>query len=547
MSILRSDRRLPAGLVIAACTFFFLAGQAFIPTLGIQNDEALFGTAILPPHAAFSLALGQHHLPLMLMNYLGALKAWVYRPIFLWFGPGVWSLREPALAAGAASIWMFYLLLRRMAGVRAALIGCGLLAVDSVYLLTSCFDWGPVALQHLLLLSTLYLLLRFYQEGQAICLALGALCTGLAMWDKALSVWMLAGIAVAGIALFSKPIWRVTTLRRVGLAALFFGIGALPLIVYNLKTDFSTFRGKEYSLAGIEQKALQLRMAADGTVLFGWMFNQDPAPTAARTEHAPSNVLEKTSDAISAAAGRWRTGLLLYGFFLALLLAPLARGREIRAILFALIALTVQWAQMAITKDAGASAHHSILLWPLPQVVIAVSFSAASRRLGRAGLPAVAAVTAVMMLAGVLQMNEYYRMAWRNGGAKDWTDAVFGLSNYLKREPAAKIYCADWGMMDSLRILNRGRLPLFILFDAVGEGGSDPDIPRIVGAASDPEALFIAHAPGMGFLEDRKPAIIKSAQSAGFRQEMVARIPDSFGRPAYEVFRFAQGAGGAAR
>ena len=128
MSIPQNARRLPAGLAIAACSFFFLAGQAFVPLLGIQNDEALFGLAILPPREAFTVALGRFHLPLMLMSYLGALKAWVYRPIFLWFGPGVWSLREPALLAGAASIWVFYLFLRRLSGYRAALIGCGLLA-----------------------------------------------------------------------------------------------------------------------------------------------------------------------------------------------------------------------------------------------------------------------------------------------------------------------------------------------------------------------------------------------------------------------------------
>jgi len=48
------------------------------------------------------------------------------------------------LVAGAASIWLFYRLLRRIAGERAAVIGSTLLAADSLYLLTTCFDWGPV-------------------------------------------------------------------------------------------------------------------------------------------------------------------------------------------------------------------------------------------------------------------------------------------------------------------------------------------------------------------------------------------------------------------
>jgi len=126
-----ADKRLPVHLAIAACTFFFLAGQAFLPLLGIQNDEALFGSAFLQPFAGYSVPLGHSHLPLMLMSYLGTLKAWIYRAVFAVFQPGVWSLREPALLFGVAGVWLFFLLLRRIAGARAAVIGCGLLAVDA--------------------------------------------------------------------------------------------------------------------------------------------------------------------------------------------------------------------------------------------------------------------------------------------------------------------------------------------------------------------------------------------------------------------------------
>jgi len=537
MHIHPCDRRLPAGLVIAACTFFCLAGQVFVPRLGIENDEALFGMAILPPRGDFSLALGHFHLPLMLMSYLGALKAWIYRPIFQWFGPGVWSLREPALIAGAASIWIFFLFLRRLAGSRTAVIGCGLLTLDSMYFLSSCFDWGPVALQHLLLLGAMLLLLRFYQERQARWLAGGFFLIGLAMWDKALASWGLGGMTVAAIALFPRQIWRVTTLRRVVLAGAFFTLGALPLIVFNLETGFSTFRGHEFDLNGIASKARMLQITADGTAMFGWLVNEDAAADGTAA-HAPSTIMEKASETISGAAGRPRSGLLIYGFALALLLAPFARGTELRAILFALIAMAAQWVQMAITVGAGGSVHHTILLWPLPQMAIAVSFAVASRRLGRAGLPAAAAVTAVIMLTGFLQINEYYRLAWRNGGGKYWTDAVYPLSGYLQRTPAKGVYCADWGIMDTLRVLNRGRLPLFTVWDAVNDDGSIPDAARIAAAASDPQDLFIAHTKGMGFFEDRNPALIKAAQSAGYQQHTVALISDGFGRSTYEVYRF---------
>jgi hypothetical protein len=112
---------------LAACLLFFLTGSAFVSRLGIQNDEALFANGIFKPYAvAYKYPWGRAGLPLMLMSYLGTLKSWLYRPIFQWFGVGVSVVRLPMLLAGAASVWLFYRLLRRAAGERAALLGCGL-------------------------------------------------------------------------------------------------------------------------------------------------------------------------------------------------------------------------------------------------------------------------------------------------------------------------------------------------------------------------------------------------------------------------------------
>src|SRR5205823_3206414 len=133
------------------------------------------------------------------------------------------------------------------------------------------------------------------------------------------------------------------------------------------------------------------------------------------------------------------------------------RGGALRAILFALVAMAVAWAQMAVTANAGGSVHHAILIWPLPHMVIAVSFAATSRRLGRAGIPALAVLLAVIMISGMLVTNEYYTRMRRNGGGMNWTDAVFRLSDYMKTKSSKAVYCVDWGIMDGLRLLNRGK------------------------------------------------------------------------------------------
>ena len=528
--------RFPA---LAACLLFFVTGSAFVSRLGIQNDEALFANGIFKPYAvAYTYPFGRSGLPLMLMSYLGTLKSWIYRPIFQRFGTGVWAMRVPMLLAGAASVWLFYLLLRRVAGHRAALFGCGLLATDSLYLLTTCLDWGPVALQHLLLVSGMLLLLGFYQQRSHLRLAWGCFLLGLAMWDKALAAWMLGGIFLALIIVFPQQIVRVTTLRRVAISVLAFALGALPLIVYNIEKPLATFRGNaSWDTSDLAGKGRLLAATADGNALFGWLSNED---WQTHNPRLPQGALEAASARISALAGHPRHSLLLYAFGLALLLAPLARGHALRAILFALLAMALAWAQMAVTANAGGSVHHAILIWPLPQMVIAISFAAASRRLRAAGIPALAIVLAVLMVSGLLVTNEYHFLIVRNGGSRNWTDAIFRLADYMKGVSPSNVFCEDWGIMDSLRLLSRGKLPLIVGTDPFTKPTrNDAERAFLAKAISGPGHVFINHTEDFEFFTGVNDKLVKYAAAAGYRRELMAVISDSNRRPVYEVYRFA--------
>jgi 4-amino-4-deoxy-L-arabinose transferase-like glycosyltransferase len=524
---------------LAACLLFFVTGSAFVSLLGIQNDEALFANGIFKPYAvAYKYPWGRNGLPLMLMSYLGTLKSWIYRPIFQWFGVGVSAVRVPMLLAGAASVWLFYLLLRRAAGERAALLGCGLLATDSLYLLTTCFDWGPVALQHLLILSGMLLLFGFYQHPSHLRLAWGCFLLGMAMWDKALAAWMIGGIGLALIIVFPKQIVRVTTFRRVAISVFFFALGALPLIVYNIEQPLATFRGNaSWDTSDLAGKGRLLAATADGSALFGWL-NDEGWQT--RDPHLPHGALQSASAGISALAGHPRHSPLLYAFALALLLAPLARGHALRAIVFALLAMAFAWAQMAVTANAGGSVHHAILLWPLPQMVIAISFAAASRRLRAAGIPALAAVLALLMISGLLVTNEYRCLILRNGGSPNWTDAIYRLADYMKGDSSSNVFCMDWGIMDNMRLLSRGKLPLRVGTDPIAKPALDAAdreylAPTIAGAGH----VFINHTKDFEFFPGINDKLVKYAADAGYRRQVMAVIADSYGRPVYEVYRFA--------
>jgi 4-amino-4-deoxy-L-arabinose transferase-like glycosyltransferase len=530
----RTRRNLLPGLT---CAFFFCAGLALAPNLGIEDDEALFASAIYRPRAElYQIHIGRSHIPLMLMSYLGALKSLIYKPIFLAFGTGVWALRVPMLLAGTFSVWLFFLLLRRIAGERAAWIGCALLAVDSSYLITVVFDWGPVALQHLFMIGGSLLLVRFYQQREDWALAAGFLLFGLVLWDKALAVWMLSGMGLAAILTLRRQIFDTLTVRRALIAVLAFSLGVLPLAIYNVQNQWGTFHGNlTRDTQGIAAKALFL-LNTESKGMFGWLTSpnwQTPQP------HLPQGLLQRASAGISALAGEPHNFILAWAFGLALLLAPFAGRNALRAITFSVIAMTVAWIQMAINASTGGSVHHTILLWPLPQIIIATSLAAASRRFGRAGMTAIAAVVAVVVASGALVINQYYVETLRFGGAQSWSDGIFALSNYVKDLPAKNFVSLDWGIMEPLRLLHKGRLPLLNGSDPVARPEmTEEDRKGANWLLSEPGNVFITHTKPYEFFPGNSDRLVAFAAQSGLRQQPLATISDRHNRQVYEVFKF---------
>lgn len=518
---------------LAGCLLFVACGCLLLPYAGLQNDEALFGAGIYEArHTADFLTIGRREIPLMLMGYLGTLKAWLYAPLFKIWAPSALSVRLPVLLAGAATVWLFYRLLERLAGKRAALVGCALLSTDATFLLTTCFDWGPVALQHLLLVSAV---VAFQDFQRARSLAAACFCCGLAAWDKALFFWLAAGLAVATAAVFPRELFRSLTRKNVAVAAGAFFMGALPLVVYNLRHPLATFRGHEgLDFSDARGKTLHLKSTLEGTALFGYIPRDDPEGHP----REPSSTLERAAVRLSQATGERRTGFLPQALVVAVLLMPLVwRTPARRTLLWTATAFLVAWGLMVMTRGAGGSAHHVVLLWPLPHLFVAVAFAGASERLHASPwLPA--AVAVFLAGANLLVVNQHLAQLIRNGPGKAWTDAMYGLSDALKTIPASEIYVNDWGMLDSLRLLHRGRLPLRVGSDPLSKADfNEADRRVVLQRLASPGAIFIAHSDGNEEFHGVNARMRTVVQAAGYRQQMLARIPDRNGRVLFEVYR----------
>jgi hypothetical protein len=513
-------------------------GAIFIPYAGIQYDEALFTEAIYSVfRVEHAMKFGEFRLPIMLLTYMGTIKAGIYALLLSWFDASVWTLRLPPLVWAAASVSLFFLTMRRLCGFRPALLASVLLATDAMYLLTSVFDWGPVALQHLLTAIALYAGVRYAQERRPWLAGVAAASCGLALWDKAVFVWVLVGGAVALMAVFPRELAGMARNRRTLLTvAGCFLLGALPFLYYNKIHPLRTITANvEEDAEPRLNKVRMLDKTLDGGGLFGYMVRHSP-------EGFPQGLrwVEKIP---LFASGKLRAPQMSLQH---LLLAAALFGAPLlwftpwrRAAMFALVLFLVSWLLMIYSRATGGGAHHTILLWPLPQWLLALGIAAVQDRMGEKAFRAAALATLLCTASNLVLLNQYMAQFISSGPTWIWSDAVFPLKDAVEKR-LDRYYCSvDWGVANQLRFLTKGRVRFLGREDGIT---LDFDTPRRDEVLSrllwDPKSTFILRTEGREVFGGSRDRFLARAKELGYQGAVRETFHDRHGSPVFELWEF---------
>jgi len=506
--------RIERAVVLFACVLFAVQGLLFVPLAGVQQDEAAFSAPLYQPMYGYQeVSIFGKPYPLMLVNYLGTVKTWIYAPMFKLLGISVWTVRVPVIVFGSLTVYLFWHLLRRSIGPRAAMVGCLLLATDTTFLLTIVFDWGPVVLQHLLMVAGLLLLLRFCESGQVWWLGAGFLLFGLAIWDKAVFVWMLAGLAAGAALVYPRELVRAGRGRTLLIACAVFLVGASPFLLYNIQHRSQSV-GSMVRLSSAEfgAKLAMVPRAAGGSALLTYI--------PASPEPKPPSTMD----------------LVITCGYGAALLVGLVYGR--RPFWFSLVALLAAWLLMAFTRNAGGSAHHTILLWPMPCLMVAAAFAGAPEKLPRRVSGGVlAAVVAVLCCGHLWATCQNYAALVRRGTSAIWSDAILKLPAELKPLHASHVVAADWGMIDNLILLSGGELPVRGGVDLFTDKPEAKEREAIEYYLDSPGTLILSYADEQEISPGRNRRVREMAASAGFQLELVDTVFDRKGRAVYVIWR----------
>ncbi|MBI4889830.1 MAG: glycosyltransferase family 39 protein [Acidobacteria bacterium] len=527
-----------AGLLV--CSLFIGLGLIFIPYPGAQYDEVLFVSAIYRPdqvEATMNLPwLGR--VPIMLMTYLGTLKAAIYVPILKLLWPSHYTLRGPMLLAGALSIWLFFLALRRLAGNKAALLASLLLATDSIYLLTCIFDWGPVALQHLFFTLTFYLLLRYCSQPRPLWLFLAGLACGLAMWDKALFIWSMAGFGIALTAFLPKQLWAVARDRRMlGAIVLGFVLGSAPFLFYNARNRGRTFTANTES---DEQNALtklgMLDRTMDGIGLMGYL-SRDSVEGPAQNMKSWEPLPIRARNLLRAPRQSWQHLLLVFCLLAAPALCWSSPNRKLTLIV--LLGGLLTYLLMISTRRAGGSAHHTILLWPTFHLLVGLAAGAVfSRWQGRVAKITVALVLGCS-LSNLMVLNTYLADFIEFGPGISWNDASRALINELGKRTGRMVFCTDWGVLNQMDFYSRGKIGMHPASDGMVLGLPDAsNAEQLNLALSDPKFMFVTMAEGKDLFPNNRKKFLDFAAAQGYQRHLMFTIRDRHTAPTFEVYEF---------
>jgi len=523
-----------AGLALSV--FFVLLGVVFIPYAGAQYDEALFSMALYhPDHVECVMKFGSVKVPVMLMTYVGTLKAAIYAPILRTFGNSNGTLRLPSLLIGAVSVWLVFLLVRRLAGTRAAVLATVLLATDALYLLTNVFDWGPVALQHLLFAGAFYSAVRFAQERHRGWLFACSLMAGLALWDKALFVWFFAGFSVALLVIFPREIWALLKDKR-SVAAAVGGLllGAAPLIYYNKIHHLRTFTANVNPDEGSPFRKIQaLDRTLDGSGLLGYLTRERAEGGTARVrlwEEAPLWITSKLGETRQSIQP-----LLLVCAFIA---APLLcwNGPRRKVALLIILGGLIAYLLMISSKETGGSVHHTILLWPLPQILLGLALAEVGCRWpGRVSRVAAAAVV-ICAFSNLLVLNTYLSQFIAFGAGPAWSDAIRPLVAELGVRPGKQIFAVDWGITQQIEYYAAGKIGFHRSSDGIVAGMPDAHNKELLAAHfAEPSNVYVTHTEGHEAFEGVRKKFLDFAAECGYRDEIVKVIQDRQGVPVFEI------------
>jgi hypothetical protein len=445
-------------LVVAASILWFAATAGHrIALPGLDYDELTFVNAASGGAGDMFVSKRLLGVPVMVMEYYGALKAYLYAPVFALFGASAATIRWPVVLVSCVSLVLIYAIGRLGAGARAAAALTVLAAMDPVFTWMTKLDFGPTALMTVLKLGALYCFYRALITRSLASLWGAVLLCALGVFDKLNFIWIVIALGIVSVTLFRRELaamYRRHGLMFVGpIAAL--GAAMAAAAAFLVLPQFLTTQRTTDSvgtLARIPHLVTRYSRTMNGRELYAWITG-----TALR-HFTIVNALGVA--AVVVLLGSWLVRAWRRRALGSRALRLSLRERIVASwlVLFVVIAL-----QILVTKRAGGP-HHLMLLHPFHLMLVVAATAVVVRwrtgadrrsRIVARSVAAAALAALAALAASELLVAHDYASAFESETrvAPRWSPLIYELADYLNRQDADRIAYADWGLGNQMLAL----------------------------------------------------------------------------------------------
>jgi hypothetical protein len=176
-------------LLTIAIASFFIASFVSLKYPGLQYDEVLFVNAARGRIGSDKSFIYKEifGIPVFLMQYIGALKSYIYYPIFYLFGINFYTIRIPTIIISILSIVLLHKAIQKFVNLQLANLVSILLALNSVFINLTRTDVGPNTIEFFLKAIGIFLILK-YKNIKSIFLPLTIVFV-LGVFNKLNFIW----------------------------------------------------------------------------------------------------------------------------------------------------------------------------------------------------------------------------------------------------------------------------------------------------------------------------------------------------------------------
>lgn len=415
---------------------------------GVFYDEILFGNAALGTITEAGSGLVDNifiyyrvgNFPVFLMSYMGALKAYLYYPIFKTFGVSVYSIRMPPIILSAVALFLLFLTTRDLFNNKMALITLFLLVTDASFINQTRYDNGPTVIEFFCKVLILYFFTKIIRDIKINYIIILVIISLIALFNKLSFIWFVNSFFIASIFYYWSNLKDIFTFKKVGANIIYI---IFPLCAYLINLCFFIFIYK--LLKPISS------YSAHNNIFYHIISVLNNLKILVTGESFNNYVIGNNQIKVS--------GLYIYIFILLFFIGFILNiiSKQLNAdykkkYIFILIIFFATLFQIFITKEAGAN-WHLFALMPSLNILIAYSLFTLTEGFSlhfRRKLYYVQLIMLIIIISSQCTMNYKYIQAYdKSVNNIAWSKSIYDLID-LTKNSTRKYVSIDWGIHTQL-------------------------------------------------------------------------------------------------